>query len=286
MLCGSRARSPIETVPGSQRRPQQLHRVRAERQPGRRVVADHRLPRRERPQRRRVRHLERQRELRPVQQALARRRHPELPQRRAPRVLGRAADQRVARPRPREPVQRRAPGAGARREVRERAERPALLARGDERLDLVLADAEDEAEAEPHDRGGRPADAGLAGPHGSAPPSRGRRAHLGHPLDRAQRLARVDVRRAQGDPAALGLVGERVRRVEAHRLLVEQRAQELRAVVHAQPGRLVGEQAEGGAVGLREAEAREADDHAVDALGDLRRRRRGWPRAPSRKRWW
>jgi hypothetical protein len=65
-------------------------------------------------------------------------------------------------------------------------------------------------------------------------------------------------------------VGEGVRRVEAHRLLVHQRAEELRAVVDAQPRGLVGEQAEGGAVSLREAEAREADDHAVDALGDLR----------------
>ena len=35
----------------------------------------------------------------------------------------------------------------------------------------------------------------------------------------------------------------------------------------AQPGRLVGEQAEGGAVGLGEAEAREADDHRPHALG-------------------
>jgi hypothetical protein len=63
---------------------------------------------------------------------------------------------------------------------------------------------------------------------------------------------------------------EGVRGVEAHRLLVHQGAEELRAMVDAQPGGLVGEQAEGGAVGLREAEAREADDHAVDAFGDVR----------------
>ena len=59
---------------------------------------------------------------------------------------------------------------------------------------------------------------------------------------------------------------EAVGRVEAHRLLVQQRAEELGAVVDAQPGRLVGEQAEGGAVGLGEAEAGEARDHLPDAL--------------------
>ena len=70
-------------------------------------------------------------------------------------------------------------------------------------------------------------------------------------------------------PAILGLVHEAVRSVEAHRLLVQQRAQELRAVVHPQPRRLVGEQAEGGAVGLRKAEAGEALDHPPHALGRL-----------------
>ena len=80
----------------------------------------------------------------------------------------------------------------------------------------------------------------------------------------------VHVGRDQLDPLALRLVRQRVGRVEAHRLLVEQRAQELRPVVHAQPGRLVGEQPEGGPVRLGEAEAREADDHRVHALGRLR----------------
>src|SRR3712207_7768774 len=41
--------------------------------------------------------------------------------------------------------------------------------------------------------------------------------------------------------------------------------------VHAQPGRLVGEQPERRAVRLREAEAGEARDHREDLLGDLRR---------------
>ena len=97
-------------------------------------------------------------------------------------------------------------------------------------------------------------------------------------VDRALRAGQVDVGRDQLDPLALRLVRERVGGVEAHRLLVEQRAEELGPVVDAQPGRLVGEQPEGGAVRLGEAEAGEPDDHRVDPLGGLRvdpvRRRR------------
>ena len=89
------------------------------------------------------------------------------------------------------------------------------------------------------------------------------------------------------DPAPLGLVDQRVGRVEAHRLLVEQRAQELRPVVLAQPGRLVGQQAEGRAVGLGEAEPREAHDHRPHPLGAApRRRRRAGPSRPATKRSW
>ena len=62
---------------------------------------------------------------------------------------------------------------------------------------------------------------------------------------------------------------ERVGWIEAHRLLVEQRTEELRPVVHPQPRRLVGEQAEGRTVRLGEAEAREARDHREDLLRAL-----------------
>src|SRR5213078_2390585 len=44
--------------------------------------------------------------------------------------------------------------------------------------------------------------------------------------------------------APLGLVDERVRGIEAHRLLVEQTAQELWAVVLSEPGGLISEQPE------------------------------------------
>ena len=85
----------------------------------------------------------------------------------------------------------------------------------------------------------------------------------------AEDPAAVGVDRGDPDAAPLRLVDERVRRVEAHRLLVQQRAEELGAVVDPQPGRLVGEQAEGGRVGLREAEAGEALDLVPDPFGDL-----------------
>ena len=61
----------------------------------------------------------------------------------------------------------------------------------------------------------------------------------------------------------------RGRRVEAHRLRVQERAEELGRIVVAQPGRLVREQAERGRVRLREAEAREADELVVDDVRGL-----------------
>ena len=151
--------------------------------------------------------------------------------------------ERVARAGPGEAVEDRPPRSGARRQVGQRAERAALLARPHQRGQLVAAGAEDVAEPEPD----------------AAPV-----------VDRALLAGQVHVRRDQLDPLALRLVRERVGRVEAHRLLVEQRAQELRPVVHAQPGRLVGEQPERRPVRLGEAEAGEADDHRVHALGGLR----------------
>jgi hypothetical protein len=67
-------------------------------------------------------------------------------------------------------------------------------------------------------------------------------------------------------------VDQRIGRVEAHRLLVQERAEELRSVVDPKPGRLVGEQAKGDRVGLREPEPREAADLLEDALRHLLRR--------------
>jgi hypothetical protein len=77
----------------------------------------------------------------------------------------------------------------------------------------------------------------------------------------------ADVRRQHRHPAPLRLVYERVRRVEAHRLLVQERAQELGPVVDPQPRRLVGQQTEGGGVRLREPEAGEPAHLLEDPLG-------------------
>ena len=88
-------------------------------------------------------------------------------------------------------------------------------------------------------------------------------------VNQAAERAFVEVRRQHGCAAALRFVDERIGRVEAHRLLVEQRRQQLGAVVDAQPGRLVGEQAEGGGVRFGEAEAGKTGDHFED-LGGVR----------------
>ena len=85
-------------------------------------------------------------------------------------------------------------------------------------------------------------------------------------LDGAAGAADVHVRRAHLDPARLGVADERGGRVEAHRLRVQERAEELGRVVAAQPRRLVGEQAERGGVRLREPEPGEADELVVDRV--------------------
>ena len=79
----------------------------------------------------------------------------------------------------------------------------------------------------------------------------------------------------------LGVVGQDVGRVEPHRLVVEQGADELGRVVVLQPGRLVGEDGEGGGVALGEAVLGEAEQLLEDLLGGLRDRRPG-ASAPSR----
>src|SRR5260370_42211238 len=66
---------------------------------------------------------------------------------------------------------------------------------------------------------------------------------------------------------SLSVAHEARRRVEAHRLRVQERTQELGGVVVAQPCGLVGEQGERGRVRLGEAEAGKADELVVDTVG-------------------
>src|SRR6185312_9837529 len=93
----------------------------------------------------------------------------------------------------------------------------------------------------------------------------------GVPLDPARRGAQIDIRRQHFDPAALGVPHKARRRIEAHRLGVQERAEKLAGVVVAEPGRLVCEQREGGRVRLGEAERRETVDLREDELRDLLR---------------
>ncbi len=74
------------------------------------------------------------------------------------------------------------------------------------------------------------------------------------------------MRRSHLHPASLRVAHERRRRVEPHRLRVQERAQKLCRVVATQPRRLVREQRERRSVRLREPEAREADELVVDRV--------------------
>ena len=161
----------------------------------------------------------------------------------AGRRAGRLLDaRRLARACPGEPLECLLAGSGARRQLAQRAIGAAALPFGDDRGRIVFAQAGHVAQPDPH------------------PEIR---------LDRALDPACVHIRAPDLDPAPLRLVDQRVGRVEAHRLLVQERAEELRTPVDPKPGGLVGEQPERGRVRLREAEAREAADLLEDPVSDL-----------------
>ena len=152
------------------------------------------------------------------------------------------------------------------------------------RLGLRRAHRADIAQADAH----RPRRHGRRGRgrRGHVPPGRGAgrgAVASSRRLHRALREAPVDLRRAHLDPASLRVAHEARRRVEAHRLRVQQRAQEHRRVVVAQPRRLVGEQPERRRVRLGEAEAREGDELVVDQVGsDVVHPAPGGPRLEAR----
>ena len=223
-------------------RAQEVERVDARREARRAVVGKHPLPRCLRRELRRLdRRVERKRELALLSaragDALRARHETELPKQVAPRRAERVAragrDQRLERRlRHRHPL----------REVAHAGERPAAVALGDDRVRVVLSHRRDVVEPDP--------DTAV--------------------LELARRAAQVHVRRGHVHPALLRVADEARGRVEAHRLLVQKRAQELGRVMMAQPRRLVREQPERGRVRLREAEAREADHLVVDPVGELR----------------
>ena len=210
---------------GGQAGAHQLQRVLAEGHAGRAVVGEHPLPGAERPQLGPLVRVERQRQLGPGRDLDAGHGDPERPQRAPPAGGGLAVDERVARARPGEPAERLRGGARPPGEVAERAPAGA-------------------AEPPPRARRPRPRRRAPRPSRGPPPPSRRSRSPgpsgPNHPLDAAFGGAAGDARRQDLHPAPLRLVHQRVRRVEAHRLLVQERAQELGVVVHPQPGGLVG----------------------------------------------
>ena len=214
---------------------EELERMDADREPRSAVVGEHLLPGGLLGQRRRLRRrLERQRELaRAAARGLLARHEAELPEQHASRLVEAVAGAGLD--------ERLEDVAVDRRPLDEIAE---ILVRppGGDRLGVRL----------PHSLHVADADAHRA------------------VLDRARRVARVDVRRQRGHAAALRIADEARRRVEAHRLGVEQRAEELHLVVAAQPRRLVREQRERGGMRLREAEAGERGELVVDAVRRLR----------------
>ena len=236
----------------------------ADREARRPVVGEHPLPRRVLSQRRGRRgRVERQREL-AVPPPAARARSARAARSRAPRGAPVPAA-RTSRTRPRQ----RAPRAAAGRA------RFAARARAPLRTDRAAPRSATTASAS----------------------SLAERAHVREPdphrvpLERAARGAQVHVRRPHLHPAPLRVPHERGGRVEAHRLRVQERAQELGRIVVPQPRRLVGEQPERGRMRLREAEAGKADElvedrrsrpsvHALRARPRPRRNGRGTPRSP------
>src|SRR6266571_285906 len=156
----------------------------------------------------------------------------QLPPRHMKAVAGAGNDQRL------EAVLRQ---LSALRKVAHALERAVSLALLDDRLRLGFADAVDVVDADAH------------------------RAVL----DRALGGADVHVRGTRLDPAPLAVADERRRRIEAHRLCVEERAQELGRMVVPQPGGLVGEQPERRRMRLRKPETGEADELVVDHVRRL-----------------
>ena len=80
-------------------------------------------------------------------------------------------------------------------------------------------------------------------------------------------IAHVDIGQAHFDAVAHGIAAERVDRVEAHRLIVEERDVILDGVIMPEPGRLIREQSKRRGVRLGEPELAEGDHLAEHFFG-------------------
>src|SRR5262245_50546653 len=94
---------------------------------------------------------------------------------------------------------------------------------------------------------------------------------LGTWLDRAVTQRPLHARAEHFDAVTDGVAHDGVRRVEAHRLRVQQRARELRRVVQLDPGTRVDEVGEAHRVALREPEVGKAFDLVHDVVGNIAR---------------
>src|SRR5882762_1950240 len=79
-------------------------------------------------------------------------------------------------------------------------------------------------------------------------------------------VTHVDIRQAHFDAVAHGIAAERIDRVEAHRLIVEERDVILDGVIVPEPGRLIREQSKRGGMRLGEPELAEGDHLAEHFL--------------------
>ena len=94
-----------------------------------------------------------------------------------------------------------------------------------------------------------------------------RPAMIVEPLQRVLPAAAIDLGRQRVDAVAPRIADDHLRRVEAHGLLVEQRAVESRRMVAFQPERLVGDEGKAGGVRFAKAVARKAGKLGKDRLG-------------------
>ena len=205
-----------------------------------------------------------------------------LPQRGPPPALERAERARFGQPSQHAVVE---PGTAA--EVRQRRERPLRARRRDPPPVALLGEALHVAQPHPHREPGgamHPAQRRcssvtdcLSAPSSRlatrAPrPSRFSAPFLrGDGLERAVPVAGRHVDRAHLDAVADRVVDDRGRRVEAHRLGVEQRAGEHIRVVTAEPGGGVGDEREARGMTLRKPVLSEAADLVEHPLGELAR---------------
>src|SRR3954471_12238463 len=86
------------------------------------------------------------------------------------------------------------------------------------------------------------------------------------PFNRTPHVARIEIRQPHGDAVTHGVAAERIDRIEAHGLIIEERDVVLDRVIMPEPRRLVGEQAKCRSVRFGKSELAECDHLAEDSF--------------------